>query len=709
MAKPWVSNKGDSSVVQHENAAQRPAGKPAKASITAHRGFPAVVAIWFAALLGIGSAVLPITLIERAATASGLASVVSAAQPPLGMTARALIALAAAFVGGLLGLLVARRAAAQAGGAASKKPARFPGRNHHREPAPDLPVKRPISAREELGSMTLDDPVDAAGSPDNAAPAIPGRRRALSVTEESGRSEFLDEKPELSANGAFDAGFNAAHGNTGHISEAVLDGQISMDDNHMETFGALSTPELQLEPGFSTLDTLELEPAENPTNLAERQVFQPSANLDTGPFAKPIQAERAVPEPASEPPHAAAEAPAPDDIPMPDNPFTPEPPSIPKEQPLDMTVENPQIRVNPAMDDGPAGPQPNLEDVQPHAWPVMPASMIETEITPDFASFAEPMDTPAAPEPPIAGDAPVSAGPSLADLVERFSQALQARDEAAAKKADTTTSVPASDYNPFASAAADLGKVDHPFAAPTAQANQPAARPEPEIETVAMTGIATEEPAIPQSYTPSAVNAPPVPAALRPIPFDLGGHELDDDLDADLADDDFPDLSLSLGSSPKPFAAPQPDTVRGDIASAFPVAENDPSHGGPDAKTHAADESIDAFSSLLAVKNPAGGGRNFVRIEEDEAAPDDDAPAGISGPEPVVVFPGSEPGGPARPVSNPEQRFDGHAYAPAAAAMPASTRSFQSSAMPAMAAPDRDTEQALREALEKLQRMSGAA
>jgi hypothetical protein len=90
------------------------ASHTAKAPISAHPAFPAIVALWFAALLGLGSLVLPVALIERLVTFTHISSIVSAAQPPLGFTARAAIALAASITGALVGLWLARKVAAAA-------------------------------------------------------------------------------------------------------------------------------------------------------------------------------------------------------------------------------------------------------------------------------------------------------------------------------------------------------------------------------------------------------------------------------------------------------------------------------------------------------------------------------------------------------------------------------------------------------------------
>ena len=82
-----------------------------KAPISTHPVFPAIVALWFAALLGLGSLVLPVALFETLVTASGIAALVPPAVPPLGFTARAVIALTGAIAGAALGLLLARKVA----------------------------------------------------------------------------------------------------------------------------------------------------------------------------------------------------------------------------------------------------------------------------------------------------------------------------------------------------------------------------------------------------------------------------------------------------------------------------------------------------------------------------------------------------------------------------------------------------------------------
>lgn len=144
--------------------------------ISQHPVFPAIVALWFAALLGIGSLVLPAALFENLFDATGIAAAVPAAAAPLGVSARILIALVFAASGVFAGLFIARKVAAAQGGVRPAVRRTASGSFARRDDA----AKRPLSAREDLGMDSFDDPVDA------PPPApIAGRRRALSLTDES--------------------------------------------------------------------------------------------------------------------------------------------------------------------------------------------------------------------------------------------------------------------------------------------------------------------------------------------------------------------------------------------------------------------------------------------------------------------------------------------------------------------------------------------
>ncbi len=92
-------------VSEDETGQSRASGKR---SVRSHPVFPVLVALWFAALLGIGSFVLPTAVIESLVSAARVADFVPAAAPPLGQTARIILSVAAAFAGGVFGLVLAR-------------------------------------------------------------------------------------------------------------------------------------------------------------------------------------------------------------------------------------------------------------------------------------------------------------------------------------------------------------------------------------------------------------------------------------------------------------------------------------------------------------------------------------------------------------------------------------------------------------------------
>lgn len=79
--------------------------------ITRHPVFPAIVALWFCALLGLGSLTVSAPALEGLVLATHIDAIVPAAAPPLGMTARLIVALALAVVGGGIGWLLALRVA----------------------------------------------------------------------------------------------------------------------------------------------------------------------------------------------------------------------------------------------------------------------------------------------------------------------------------------------------------------------------------------------------------------------------------------------------------------------------------------------------------------------------------------------------------------------------------------------------------------------
>ena len=121
--------------------------------LTAHRWFPAMVALWFAALFGLCALAVPTALLERLVGALGAERLIPAAAPPLGETARLLIAAGLSGVGEIVGLLLGRALgarhrpkpeqaeAAEAAEAASEPP---------EEPRFADEPRKPLSAHDDL-------------------------------------------------------------------------------------------------------------------------------------------------------------------------------------------------------------------------------------------------------------------------------------------------------------------------------------------------------------------------------------------------------------------------------------------------------------------------------------------------------------------------------------------------------------------------------
>ncbi|MDZ4308397.1 hypothetical protein [Allopontixanthobacter sp.] len=164
---------------------------PARPPLSTHPVFPVIAAVWFASLLGIGSLIVPAALFEHAAVASGLTTLLPAAQAPLGFTARLMIAGTGAIAGAITGLLLARRIAAI---------------GHHGPAARGIhgggyyEKKVPISAHEELGATSLDQAVEATEPAALVAPSLADEgteipQPAAARVDVSGMAEQLIRRP----------------------------------------------------------------------------------------------------------------------------------------------------------------------------------------------------------------------------------------------------------------------------------------------------------------------------------------------------------------------------------------------------------------------------------------------------------------------------------------------------------------------------------
>lgn len=146
-----------------------------KRTLTSHRWFPAFVALWFAALFGLVSLALPPALLERLVLALGLDRVIAAAAPPLGETARLLIAAGMSTVGEILGLLVGRGLAARRRPRAATQPTEAPDEiltRRARDAHPDAPPRKPVSAAEDFAVPLRTNPIGRATEPLESARAV---------------------------------------------------------------------------------------------------------------------------------------------------------------------------------------------------------------------------------------------------------------------------------------------------------------------------------------------------------------------------------------------------------------------------------------------------------------------------------------------------------------------------------------------------------
>lgn len=138
--------------------------------ITANPMFPLVTALWFGTFLGLGSFAVAPALLEGPVVALGIPALIPAAAPPLGFTARILLALMMLIGGAVAGFLIGRWLGREKVAAPVRTRAFGKGASES-----TFEVCRPINAIEDLGEP-LDTPVAA---------DVPLRRRALSLNAES--------------------------------------------------------------------------------------------------------------------------------------------------------------------------------------------------------------------------------------------------------------------------------------------------------------------------------------------------------------------------------------------------------------------------------------------------------------------------------------------------------------------------------------------
>jgi len=625
-----------------EQDRRKSSGK-SKPPITSHPLFPAIVALWFGALFGLGSLAIRPGLLESMVLALHIDTLVPAAAPPLGLTSRILLALVMSGIGGLIGATIAHRIAAPR-----------PERRERRRGAGVVAGsahgvsegrRRPLTADVDYSPRDFDE----------HAPLPGGSPQILNVSD----FDFDEPAPARPA-------VHALHANEPAPSPAPASVEVRLVGGRSADDAAVPAP---LE-----LDTFAEEEPGEPAQLPEAHV---SLARPSAPVAAPVQPGRFdAPRPDSSYGFFALDE-EPDQAALPDR-FD----AIAKAAPPLFGNRTPA----PAVDASPAPvavsvtPQPAAAPfaapAAPFAAPAAPFAAPAATVTlamnaaPPPPPFAQPvMSEPVAEPEPMAeapAPAPVAAPAfvppaglaaeriasaelaelSPVELIERLALSLQARRErTAAPSAKAVEAAPAAEAPaPFVTPAA-------PQPAPAAPAVAPNfARPVQVTIALEGTGI------VPPPVT--------IPAALRPI-----GIELDDD-DGDHLESFLPlrHIPFTPAATPAPQAVPEPAEVHeaaGEpaIAPLAPAADfagpalaRLPRGDEPEAATaeveeiEAADETQadddiqtleDGYSSLLDLTRRPQARQPFVRIEEPE-------PEGAAI-EPVVIFPG-------RPAAPPRLR-----------------------------------------------------
>lgn len=463
------------------------ASRPSKAPISTHPAFPAIVALWFAALLGLGSLVLPVGLIERLVTVTGIASAIPAAEPPLGFAARAGIALGASIAGALVGLLLARKVTAAS---APEPKARSFAVISQRE-------CRPISAHDELGEEGLDSP---------ASVAKPGlqKRRSLAIAEDNRRSDYLQPVPlpGESFDGSLDASALAETPAPGSASDET----VPQADPEPLELGAFATPENDADE-----DLPDPEAAEQLEAL--RQAIHTPDTLTTQDYPMADDAFR---------PDAFEQAQEFQPVEQPSVPqaFEPEKATV---DPLPFAAPSLRRSVAAIDEDEPADPSEayandEAEDEDPFAG----------EFSPQL-TLVEPQGDPGADDRPLAELGLVQLAARLGASIEKRRARLTERQSAA--PAPEPAVAPFAEADDFEAAGAEDA------ARAIADFFGPANRTQAEDEMA-------------EAFEAPVQSSEPVPAPAAPIPAPLRGLSLDHDDDHD-EDAFAASFSLPLGSAPR--------------------------------------------------------------------------------------------------------------------------------------------------------------
>jgi hypothetical protein len=644
---------------------------PKSKPVTQHQLFPAVVALWFGALFGLGSLAVRPSLLEELVIKSRIDLLIPAAAPPLGMTARMVVALAMAALGAMLGTAIARRLAR-------------PRQEHRERKRTNLSTRDEgvgAAAFNSYGDASTRNPGPAVDSTGDVAAAsyggLAGRRRSLAIEHEEG--DFVPHDSAPLPGGApqiFDIAASGLH----------------------EAPAAVPAPAEPVSP-FEPAAAMAAPPAPAPVALDwanAAPLLPPVAQAGMAPLPQAIAAQQQhfQPAPAIAPALVLTEVAAADDRQV----FGMVPPATrPADQPR-------QIFGAPVIDDHvpkefiesqgfrtsvfearepsplfparaaevPAEPAPAaVLAPPPMALPEAFALPVEAvNAAPPVEAVADAAIEASAPTEPVIAAAPEPALPSPAslgmdDLSARLAESMRRRREGRAGTPVAAGAEPAA----------------------TVEVLAPAPQPEP-VPVFTVPPFVVPPFTVPTVAEPAAPVAAPqaIPTAMRPL--DLTGFE---ENDSAASDNLLPQRRIAFPAEPAPA-----------LQAFVPPVASAPVEEGPEAIDEAA-VAEENYASLLAVTpSPAVLRNPFVRVDEPEAAA-----AAI---EPVVIFPGQAVPPPkpfAVPAAigvdeaTPFRRFDSPSNAGQGQPIAANES--------ASALPPEETERALRSALANLQRMSGAA
>ncbi|WP_156167337.1 sulfite exporter TauE/SafE family protein [Aurantiacibacter marinus] len=644
----------------------RVGGKP---PVSAHPAFPAIVALWFAALLGIGTLIVPVQLIEQFISATGIAGVVSSAAPPLGFTARAAIALVATILGALLGLFAARRMTVR--------------------------TKAPFAiARKDSGMRALnpvedldDDFLDADLPPLRETPPPSGRRRSLAIAEDETRSDFLELAP-LPGNAANrDLQDDALELDAEYLSEDDLEDDPVQDGLDQAPVRQEFMPSAPVPQSMDDLIAEEL--------AAQADGSEPPLEIASVAIAQPVHANTGAKPLAFSPPSLARQAEAESGAftnseTMPFEAAHSEETFVEQADGPDQDAEptnEVSVPETPTFDDGEA-----TRHEIPAAFGELPHDGADHEKTASQAATGE--DT-----------------VGLVQLVQQLGSTLEKHREwsaqrAAAAQIDAEFAAKAEvEAGPAAEAVSGNVEITQEFS--------PAA-PDDAAEAMAAYFGKPAEPA--QQLEEAEPDEPAPVAGSSYQPFaGMGRLTVVDDEDSDVDDNEMNELaasfSLSIGSKIRDDAAGQAPSPRPsfDIPPGYIAASADDEAGVAEAAEAAAPApasqpaSDASYRSLSQINNPfKRSAEEFVRVEEPESE------AGSN--EPAVLFPNQQShkpsaGSPADASATSKSRaFDPPSGEPAPASPFAPVPAAPTAARNPAA--HEDNEQALRAALMNLQRMA---